>query len=229
MVAFTSSASTSSSYVGHALPDLSGHLVSLDFCPCGAGVHELVLSHPLGEGGYGVVYAASDLASASPHTIQYAVKAVPLPDGRAQRARCLRMLRAEADTYRRVGGHANVVGVHGVTYDVRARAAFLVLDLCAGGDLFDLVTAGPGLYGNDDRVRKLLLGLVDALEACHKRGVYHRDVKLENVLLGADGRHPYLADFGLATTDAISTKFGAGSTGYMAPGSSRLFPLSYPS
>ena len=48
-----------------------------------------------------------------------------------------------------------------------------------------------------DRIEKWYEELVDALRYCHRQGVVHRDVKLENVLVDAEG-HAVLSDFGMA-------------------------------
>ena len=48
-----------------------------------------------------------------------------------------------------------------------------------------------------DRIEKWYEELVDALRYCHRQGVVHRDVKLENVLVDAEG-HAVLSDFGVA-------------------------------
>jgi serine/threonine-protein kinase len=62
--------------------------------------------------------------------------------------------------------------------------------------------------------------LADALAYSHAKGVLHRDVKPENVLLAADGR-PKLMDFGIAKSEdsSVRTKTGflVGSPAYVSP------------
>jgi hypothetical protein len=70
---------------------------------------------------------------------------------------------------------------------------------------------------------RLLREVADALEYAHQRGVIHRDVKPENILLAAD--HAMLADFGIAQALAVSrgderltvSGMSLGTPGYMAP------------
>jgi serine/threonine protein kinase len=52
---------------------------------------------------------------------------------------------------------------------------------------------------------------------CHKRGVFHRDLKPENILLSEDRTCISLSDFGLSTTESVSSDFGWGTSHYMSP------------
>jgi protein-serine/threonine kinase len=64
-------------------------------------------------------------------------------------------------------------------------------------DLFDLVEVHPqGLPPL--LVRSYLGQIADAMAFLHNRGVVHRDIKDENVVLSADGKHCWLIDFGSA-------------------------------
>src|SRR5438105_3534608 len=99
--------------------------------------------------------------------------------------------------------------------------AFLVLEYCDLGDLYENILQGR-IPRDTQTVKDMMLQLVDAVQFCHAAGVYHRDIKPENILMSVmdDGSgRPLLklADFGLATHDTWTTDIGTGSDRYMAP------------
>lgn len=101
------------------------------------------------------------------------------------------------------------------------KNAFLVLEYCDLGDLYENILQGR-IPRDTQTVKDMMLQLVDAVQFCHAAGVYHRDIKPENILMSVmeDGSgRPLLklGDFGLATHDTWNTDFGTGSDRYMAP------------
>lgn len=102
---------------------------------------------------------------------------------------------------------------------------FLVIEFCPDGDLFLNITERGHYVGNDFLAKALFLQILDAVEFCHSIGIYHRDLKPDNILVTNGGMTVKLADFGLATTEYITSDFGCGSTFYMSPG---RIPTSYP-
>jgi serine/threonine protein kinase len=99
---------------------------------------------------------------------------------------------------------------------VEGDRPWIVMQLLPGRTLRDALADGPLTPGGAARVA---LDVLAALDATHKAGVVHRDVKPGNVLL-ADG-HAVLVDFGIATTvddhSATSPAMLLGSPAYMAP------------
>jgi serine/threonine-protein kinase len=87
---------------------------------------------------------------------------------------------------------------------------------------------GPTLRGEikrretfeEESAVRIVIPLLDALEYSHARGVIHRDIKPDNVLLDKRDR-PYLMDFGIAKTDdsLVKTQTGLvlGSPAYISP------------
>lgn len=76
------------------------------------------------------------------------------------------------------------------------NAVVLVLEYCEGGELFDVLLQHGCLP--EHLVLDYFQQITHALNFCHSRGVCHRDLKAENILLTRDGRIK-LADFGMAT------------------------------
>ena len=74
----------------------------------------------------------------------------------------------------------------------------MVMELAPGGDLFALLRRVPGGACSERDARFYVAGVSLALEHLHDvLGVVFRDVKLENIVVAANG-YPQLADFGLA-------------------------------
>ncbi|CAL1709176.1 unnamed protein product [Somion occarium] len=168
----------------------------------------LRLTQILGSGSSGVVY----LATANSSNARYAVKCMTKaePESAAHT-----MQQREIQHHRHVSSHPNVLTLHRVVDE--EPYIFLVLDYCPGGDLFKFISEGGTFTGDDAEVKRVFLQLVDAVEHCHKNGVFHRDIKPENILCSGDRSHVYLGDFGLSTMSAYSANFCVGSYSYMSP------------
>ena len=166
-----------------------------------------VLGGPLGRGGMGTVWRADDVLLGR----AVAVKEVELPGGPpgadrgALRERALREARAAARL-----NHPGVVTLHDVV-EADGRL-FLVMELVEAPTLRDLVD-GSGPLGPAAAAR-VGLELVDALDAAHRAGIVHHDVKPANVMVTADGRTK-VADFGIASLqeDTQRTLTGVAAAG----------------
>ncbi|CAI7843565.1 unnamed protein product [Closterium sp. NIES-53] len=112
-------------------------------------------------------------------------------------------------------GCEGVTSLHGVFED--ATSVFLVMDLCDSGDLFSLIADTDGVP--EDESRQLFADVARAVKACHDRGVLHRDIKPDNVLLSLRGT---TATTNMGSSPMILTGGGrvrgyAGSFPYEAP------------
>lgn len=89
--------------------------------------------------------------------------------------------------------------------------SFIAMELAANGELYSYVkkaTEAQKTEALSERVtRAYVKQLLEALAACHRAGVAHRDLKLDNFLLDADFQL-VLTDFGLAATDNIGNLLG---------------------
>ncbi|MFD1148199.1 serine/threonine-protein kinase [Saccharothrix hoggarensis] len=162
---------------------------------------------PLGQGGFATVYRARQVQ------LNRDV-AVKIDNRVLQTERDRRRFLREAHAAARLSGHPHVVSVHDAAFTPQGTP-YLVMELCAGGSLADVVRRDGPLPA--ERVRQLGVQLADALAAAHAEGVLHRDIKPGNILLDRYGTAK-LADFGLAalldsegsstvTRDALSPSY----------------------
>jgi serine/threonine protein kinase len=172
-----------------------------------------LLQTELGRGGMGVVWHAHDTVLGR----AVAVKEVALPptlpqsERRAAEARVMRGARAAARL-----NHPGAVTVYDVVHD--QGHTFVVMELVQAPTLADLIQAeGPLPPG---RVAEIGVQLAGVLEAAHRVGIVHRDVKPGNVMVPEDGGVK-LADFGIASLQGdpqlTATGLVIGSPAYMAP------------
>ena len=198
-------------FVSSAIPDLTDCEISHE------SQFHLRLVKQLGKGAYGVVYLAQDISRRRRGASHYAVKCLlSHPEG----SDLARQTYREVAYHRAVADHPNVVGLHAVIE--QGSYTFLILDYCSGGDLFGAIMNRGTYTCKTPAIKRTFLQILDAVAACHERGIYHRDLKPENILCSADDRQVYLADFGLATRSVRSSTFGCGSTFYMSPGKPSL-------
>ncbi|TAQ83216.1 hypothetical protein B7494_g8460 [Chlorociboria aeruginascens] len=175
--------------------------------------NSLLLTGILGHGAYGVVYSAYDQYTAT----RYAVKALSKTnaDGKPLDRRQREFQRREIQLHHSVSAHPNIVSMYRIVDE--PTCTYVILEYCPEGDLFLNITERSRYVNDDLLVKRAFLQILDAVEHCHRHGVYHRDLKPENILVSNSGRDVLLADFGLATTDYQSEDHGCGSTFYMSP------------
>ncbi|GAA0973627.1 hypothetical protein GCM10009555_028680 [Acrocarpospora macrocephala] len=142
----------------------------------------------LGQGGFGIVYRARQLAVG--REVALKIDNRVLVSDRDRR----RFMR-EVTSAGALSGHPHVADVYdaGVLPDGRP---YMVLELCPGGSLADRLRKHGPLSVRE--VRDIGIKIADALAAAHATGVLHRDVKPANILLNSYGLVA-LSDFGLAT------------------------------
>ncbi|KAF9570555.1 hypothetical protein EC968_001674 [Mortierella alpina] len=168
--------------------------------------NRLVLKEMLGVGAYGSVHKA--VHAQTGHI--FAVKSLN-KTGLDSRQRAFQ--NQEAKLHALVSGHPNIATLHKIVEE--DDCLHMVLDYGAEGDLFYFITEKGGFVGNVPAIKSIFCQIASAVMHCHSRGVYHRDLKPENIIMC--GQSVKLVDFGLATTDPISSDFGCGSTFYLSP------------
>src|SRR5215211_7521754 len=167
----------------------------------------------LGRGGMGRVWLAEDELLHRPVALKQLMLSGLVSDetGRAARAHALREARATARV-----DHNGAVKIHDVVKE--DGRPWIVMEPLSGRTLQETLDAeGPLPI---DQVASIGLCLLDVLQATHKAGIVHRDVKPGNVHLCHSGR-VVLTDFGIAcTTDDDShlpAGAFAGSPAYTSP------------
>src|SRR5262249_54935583 len=154
----------------------------------GAIIGRYVVLGQLGQGGWGIVYAAFDPELDRKVAIKLIrPEAADRLGAQAGRARLLR----EAQAMARLS-HPNVIAVHDV--GTLGDKVFVAMDFVDGSTLKQWLTNEPRSWR---QVLAIFLQAGRGLAAAHTAGLVHRDFKPENVLVGRDGR-VYVVDFGLA-------------------------------
>lgn len=183
---------------------------------------------PLGKGGMSEVYEAEDVRLGSRHAIKLFAYDRDDPEVR-------RRFEDEGRLLAKLS-HPRIVKVTDIGTDEASGKPYFVMDLVldADGEKKSLADVEPGSV-DEETVGMWYDDLRSGLAYIHSKGVVHRDLKLQNVLIGPDG-HVVLTDFGVSkigvspdngktVVDVVNTivkmregrSLVMGSIGYMAP------------
>src|SRR5256712_12860687 len=167
------------------------------------------IERELGRGGMGIVLLARDVALDRP----VAIKLLPphLATRPDERERFLQEARTAAGR-----AHPNIVPIHLV--EARGDLVFLVMGFVDGETLRDGVERAGPLPPR--LAMKLLQEVAWALGYAHQRGVIHRDVKPDNIMIERATERAVVTDFGIALGRRAAESAGGSITGtarYMSP------------
>jgi tetratricopeptide (TPR) repeat protein/predicted Ser/Thr protein kinase len=175
----------------------------------------------------GSVYLARDLALERDVAIKF-ISAEKAADASAQQ-RLIREAKAAAAL-----DHPNICAVHEVIVEPDGRAA-IVMQYCEGETLAETLRRGP----LDVRLAiSIVTDVARALAVAHKRGIIHRDIKPQNIIITPD-KQAKLLDFGVArhhqimtdsqeaetTADVTAPGIIIGTPAYMSPEQAQQLPL----
>jgi serine/threonine protein kinase len=162
----------------------------------------------LGAGGMGVVYLAEDTKLKREVAIKFLPYQVSSNDEEKQRFEIEAQAAASLN-------HPNVTTIHSI--DEFNEDLFIVMEYIDGTGLKDKVKDGPIPVGE---AVDIAVQIASGLEAAHKKGIVHRDIKSQNIMLTKNGTVKIM-DFGVAKIKGRTklTKIGTtvGTIAYMSP------------
>ncbi|XP_055613200.1 cyclin-G-associated kinase [Uranotaenia lowii] len=163
------------------------------------GSVKLRIKRVIAEGGFAYVFVAQDASTGN----EYALKRLLGAD----KEECNNIIR-EINTLKQLSGHSNIIRFVAASFIDRTqnttakRAEYLlVTELCKGGCLRDCLDKDLA----PDSVLRVFYQACKAVAHMHSQPVpiNHRDIKIENYLIGSDGQLK-LCDFGSASTDTFA-------------------------
>ncbi|KAK3983946.1 putative serine/threonine-protein kinase [Cladorrhinum sp. PSN332] len=150
---------------------------------------EYILGNTIGEGEFGKV----KLGWKQEGGVQVAIKLIKKDQLGSNPSRMAKIMREVAILKQLT--HPNIVRLHKMEESERHYG--IVLEYASGGELFDYILNHR--YLKDNAARRLFAQLVSGVGYLHKKGIVHRDLKLENLLLDRN-RNIIITDFGFANT-----------------------------
>jgi formylglycine-generating enzyme required for sulfatase activity len=164
----------------------------------------------LGAGGFAVVYLVRDLNLKR----KLAVKVLS-PDVIASHS-VLERFKREAETVAQLS-HPHIVPLHFI--GEKGDLVYLVMEAIDGGSLGDRLEREPQLP--IEEAARIFGEVASALAHAHKRGVVHRDIKPQNVLIDSESGRSLVTDFGIARTaeggSLTATGMVIGTPTYLSP------------
>ncbi|MBA0815361.1 hypothetical protein Gohar_000141, partial [Gossypium harknessii] len=148
------------------------------------------LGKKLGQGQFGTTFLCVEKSTGKEYACKSIAKRKLLTDEDVED------VRREIQIMHHLAGHPNVISIKGAYED--AMAVHVVMELCAGGELFDRIIQ-RGHY-TERKAAALTRTIVGVVESCHSLGVMHRDLKPENFLFVNQQEDSLLKtiDFGLS-------------------------------
>jgi len=148
------------------------------------------LGKELGRGRFGVTY----LCTMNSTGLTYACKSISKSNLVSEPDK--EDIRREIQIMQHMSGQPNIVEFKGAYED--KNSVHVVMELCAGGALYDTIIA-KGKYSERDAA-SIFRQIVDIVHICHFMGVMHRDLKPENFLLASEDDKATIkaTDFGLS-------------------------------
>ena len=162
----------------------------------------------LGEGGMGIVYRAEDTKLKR----QVAIKFLPHHISANEEERKRFEIEAQAAA---ALNHPNIATIHAI--EESGNDTFIVMEYIEGVELKDKIKLSS--ISIEESIN-IAIQIAEGIEAAHKKGIVHRDIKSQNIMITDDGKVKIM-DFGLAKVrgETQLTKIGStiGTAAYMSP------------
>ncbi|MEJ2511651.1 MAG: serine/threonine-protein kinase, partial [Anaerolineales bacterium] len=169
----------------------------------------------LGEGGMGVVYLAEDTKLKR----KVAIKFLPhhISANKEERKRFEIEAQAAASL-----NHPNIATIHAI--EEAENQLFIVMEYIDGQELKTILRENKNTSLHIKETINYSMQIAEGLEAAHQKGIVHRDIKSQNIMITNEGKVKIM-DFGLAQISGRSllTKVGStiGTVSYMSPEQAR--------
>jgi serine/threonine protein kinase/Flp pilus assembly protein TadD len=184
----------------------------------GKSILHYIILEKLGEGGMGVVYKAEDLKLKREVAIKFLPRYISSSDEERQRFEIEAQAAASLN-------HPNITTIHSI--EEVNDDIFIVMEYIDGFELKEKIKSGTI---KTEEVINIATQIAEGLEAAHKKGIVHRDIKSQNIMISNDSK-VRIMDFGLAKIGKglQLTKIGStvGTIAYMSPEQTRGDELDY--
>jgi len=175
------------------------------------GIYEV--ERMIGAGGMGEVYKDHEIQTGTAVAIK-----MLLPE-MAENEAALALFRKEASALHHLL-HEAIVRYYVFTVEPGLQRPYLAMEFVEGRSLSDILEEGPLTF---EALLKLMRRIASGLQAAHERGIIHRDVSPDNIIVPlGDVARAKIIDFGIARSTQLGDKtiIGAGFAGkdnYVSP------------
>lgn len=169
------------------------------------------IKEEVGNGGMAIVYKAND------HVLNRNVAVKVLKDEYTTDPDFIKRFNTEAQSAAGLT-HANIVSIYDVGHEEESNLYYIVMELVKGKTLKEIIRKDGALSWKWSV--NIAMQIASALEAAHKNGIIHRDIKPHNIIITENGTAK-VTDFGIAkvVSNSTMTSFGTaiGSVHYISP------------
>jgi serine/threonine protein kinase len=168
----------------------------------GQKLFEYEITRPLGQSSFSAVYEAHD------RILNRRVAIKQLRQKRAASQKAIKRFIQEARIAAALE-HPNVVSIYALR--IYEKNLYIIMEYLPGGSIHHLLDRQGKLPV--EQAVQLTIGICEGLAKLHTKGIIHRDIKAENILLAADGR-PKVTDFGIAHVPEAAGGMGLTIVGF---------------